>query len=426
MSDPQGESCKSSNPQSESCKSLDPQGESCKSLDPQGESCKSLDPQGESCKSSQYLDKHFEAKILENLAKQKPSELFQQKIILATSTDTVSKKLFKEQFSCNTKTPPIEKTEELVDNSSPTMERTGIVLLFGCVLVLFVIVLILVYIISYERSQVWQVNPSYTSYNRDHSVNLELNTNRLFTANEDVDFVIISLEKRIPTHFEVLKKDFAREGISVTLFKGINGKELKVEDYTMTPQYRAFFLNNQKEFAAGSTKTNYMGHLGATLSHLEVLKNVKNMTVICEDDIDIHTNFRIKFQDAIAAVTKLDPNWDILLLGYTANYNDYHFHKRNDRYPIYEGGIVKIDSWIGGWAYVVRNETVAKKIVKLLTTPALSWHCDLRISEENRNGNLNAYACMPTICDHAGSLRISSWDFTQTGKWATIKSDTNL
>lgn len=395
----------------------DPQGESCNSSLAKGsDPCMSL---AKGSEDSQYLDKHFEAKILENLAKQKASEV---------SIDIPLSPAGKIVHSPS-------HAEELIDNSSPTVERTGIVLLFGCVLVLFVIVLILVYIISYERSQVWQANPSYnlcgldsgdTSYNRDHSVNLDLNTNRLFTANEDVDFVIISLEKRIPTHFEVLKKDFAQEGIAVTLFKGINGKELKVEDYTMTPQYRAFFLNNQKEFAAGSTKTNYMGHLGATLSHLEVLKNVKNMTVICEDDIDIHTNFRIKFQDAIAAVTKLDPNWDILLLGYTANYNDYHFHKRNDRYPIYEGGIVKIDSWIGGWAYVVRNETVAKKIVKLLTTPALSWHCDLRISEENRNGNLNAYACMPTICDHAGSLRISSWDFTQTGKWATIKSDTNL
>jgi len=359
---------------------------------------------------SQYLDKAIEAKLLENWAKKQENTNIQS---LPTQENIIPSGSIQEKIVAVIST----------DSDTNPLEKVGIFLLFGCVLVLFIIVLILVYIISYERSNLWQANPSHS---RDHSVDLQLNTNRLFTANEDVDFVVISLEKRMSTHFQVIKNDFAKEGIAVTLFQGINGKNLKVEEYTMTAQYRAFFLNNQKEFAAGKTKTNYMGHLGATLSHLEVLRNVKNMTVICEDDIDIHSNFRTKFQDAIAAVTKLDPNWEILLLGYTANYNDYHFHKRNDRYPIYEGGIVKIDSWIGGWAYVVRNSQVAQKIVKLLTTPALSWHCDLRISEENRNGNLNTYACMPTLCDHAGSLRISSWDFTQTGKWATIKSDTNL
>ena len=352
---------------------------------------------------SQYLDKAIEAKLLKNWEENKSGGRCEQPFFAIQQT----------------------KRNDI-----------GIILLFGCVSVLFVIVLILVYIIVYERSHIQQANPSFQTKQKNKwitgqpeetgSLIGQLNTNRLFTANEDVDFIVISLEKRLATHFEVLKNDLAKEGITVTLFRGINGKALNIDDYPMTAQYRAFFVNNQNEFAAGKTKTNYMGHLGATLSHLEVLRNVQNMTVICEDDIDIHSHFRAKFQAAIAAVTTLDPTWDILLLGYTANYNDYHFHKRNDRYPIYKGGIVKIDSWIGGWAYVVRNRQVAQKIVQLLTTPALSWHCDLRLSEENRNGNLNAYACMPTLCDHAGSLRISSWDYTQIGKWATIKSDTNL
>ena len=238
-----------------------------------------------------------------------------------------------------------------------------------------------------------------------------------------IDFVAISMAHRIQSHFEPLKKILARENIKLQLFEGINGKSLNLNDYNLTAHYRAFFENNEKEFQAGKTKTRYKGHLGAALSHLQVLRNLKNMTVIFEDDVDVHTQFNSKLQNALAAVTELDPNWDILLLGFTAKYKDFHFHKLNDRSPIYPGGIVKVHAFIGLWGYVVRGRQVAQKILKLFDV--LRWNIDLVLSEENRNGNLNIYGCMPTLADHAGVLRASSWNHNASGKWDTLKTDTN-
>lgn len=240
--------------------------------------------------------------------------------------------------------------------------------------------------------------------------------------------VCISLPSRHASHYEPMRADFVREGLTLERFTGINGKELNLDEHPLTLEYRAFFENNEREFREGKTKTHYRGHLGATLSHLGVIRGAAErdgMTLIVEDDVDIHQHFRVRFQQAVQAVTELDPGWDILLLGFTAKYDDYHFHKLNDYSPVYPGGIVRVYAWIGGWAYVVRNARVAAKILRCFE-PAIPWHIDLTLAQNARNGKLNVYGCMPTIADHAGQLRISTWSYTQVGKWATLKTDTNL
>jgi len=318
-------------------------------------------------------------------------------------------------------------TEEVSQEPNHRAERSytiAVVMLFSCVIVLFVIILLLVGIIVQEQKK-GHFRFQGDNYHIYEAKNVtEFNTNRMYTGFEDVDFVCISLEHRVATHFDYLQSKLDKEQVKLTLFKGINGKSLNLNDYVMTPQYKAFFVNNQRELKEGKTKTNWIGHLGCTLSHMEVLANVQKMTVILEDDADPQPRFRERFQAAVSSLGKLDPQWELLLIGFCASYNDYHYHKLNDREPVYEGGIARIQAWIGNWGYVVRNRSVAQKILSF--NSPLSWHIDLKISEGSREGKLRAYGCIPPLVFHAGSLRISSFDLTTVGDFSRIKSDTNL
>lgn len=289
-----------------------------------------------------------------------------------------------------------------------------------CILVVIIGLLVGVIVKEQERNnRLQEVNVPFRS-----QVYIPMNeTNRLFTGYEDVDFVCISMEHRKESHFDKLRDTLVGEGIQLTWFQGINGKKLNPNDYNLTRQYRAFFESNQKDFQAGKTTTDYRGHLGCTVSHLNVISNIQNMTVIFEDDAKTVPDFRSKFQAALGAVTRVDPKWEVLLLGWCAKYKDHFYHKLNDHEPIHEGGITKVHYWIGGWAYCIRNKKVAEKILKLFNP--LSWHIDLALAEAARSGRLNVYGCMPTLANHQGWLRISTYDFYQIGDATNIKSDTN-
>jgi GR25 family glycosyltransferase involved in LPS biosynthesis len=303
------------------------------------------------------------------------------------------------------------------------LSTTSVVLLFGCIFTLVIIILILVVILINERNENFSIQNVNRPFKVDRSLS-SLNTNRLFNGYEDVDFVCISMEHRKDVYFEKLRNQLLAENLQLTWFPGINGKELNLDDYNLAKRYRDFFENNNKQRLEGKTKTDYRGHLGCTVSHLNVIGNIQNMTVIFEDDAEIVPEFRLKFQSALAAVTKLDPEWEVLLLGWCCNYKDHYYCKENDSEPIHEGGIVKVHYWIGGWAYCVRSKAVAQKILKLFNP--MSWHIDLSLADAARSKALKVYACLPTITNHSGWLRISSFDFYQIGDPAFIKSDTNL
>ena len=134
-----------------------------------------------------------------------------------------------------------------------------------------------------------------TPFRSDHRIELT-HTNRLFTGYESVDFVGISLDHRKATHFERLKAQLARDQIVLTWFQGIDGKQVRLDDYNLSRRYRTFFDNNIKEREAGKTQTDYRGHLGCTLSHLGVLASARHMTVVLEDDAEVVPQFRTKFQ----------------------------------------------------------------------------------------------------------------------------------
>lgn len=302
------------------------------------------------------------------------------------------------------------------------MSMLGFKILLCCIFILLCLIIILIILLVEKRN----ANNILSKKIPTNKININKQlTNSLFATggSEKVDFFAISLITRKETHFNLLEQDLKKENISLNYVEGINGKALNLEDYNLSSNYKDFFVQNQKELQMGKTQTNYMGHLGCTLSHLSILNSIENMTVILEDDADITPNFRYNLQKALNDVYNVDPNWEILLLGFCARYDDHHYHKLNDKEPIYFGGIVKVHFWIGGWSYIIRNKQIANKI-KLLFNP-ISWHIDLTLAENARLKKLNVYGIVPPLINHPGLLRISSWDTNQYGDPSKIKTDTN-
>ena len=248
-------------------------------------------------------------------------------------------------------------------------------------------------------------------------------TNRLYTGSEYVDFVGIALPSRRESHWDVLNSRLSEQGIQLSFFEAINGKEIDMTQCRLGKQYLDFFRNNAKMRKAGKTTVDYRGHLGCTLSHLKIIGQMENMTVIFEDDAEIGPNFRNELQQSLADVSFHDPDWEILVLGCSANYKDHFYHKLNDKEPILKGGIVRLHYWIGLWGYVVRSKKVAEKIMKFFDP--IPWHIDLGLAEEARLGNIKVFGLIPPIASHPGRLRISSWDLYQSGDPSKIKTDTN-
>ncbi len=245
----------------------------------------------------------------------------------------------------------------------------------------------------------------------------------LYDRSCEIEFVCISMEHRRASHFQALEGDLMAQGLPVRWFKGIVGSRLDLDDFRLSRKYRRFFEDNQREREAGRTQVDHRGHLGCTLSHLAVLRASEGPTVVLEDDAKIVPDFRQKLEATLAALNKLDSSWELLLLGLSANYGDHPYHKLNDREPIHPGGLVRVHYWIGGWSYLVRDRAAADKIVGFFDP--IDWHIDLTMAEQARLGNLKVYATVPTLSNHQGYLRLSSWDYNQYGDHVGMKSDTN-
>jgi hypothetical protein len=251
---------------------------------------------------------------------------------------------------------------------------------------------------------------------------LGITTSPTKIGNYDIDFVAISLPKRKASHFSVLKDVLKKNNIEVAYFEAIDGKTLKYSDYNLAPRYIEFFENNRKERESGKTKTDYRGHYGCCASFLGCVKAARGAICIMEDDADLVPDFRNKLEITLKNLDQLDPNWQCLVLGFSARYSDYFYHKLNDHEPIING-IVKLQYWIGGWSLLFKSKEVATKVLSFFEP--INWHSDLTLAEQTRLGNLNTYAPLKTLSNHPGLLRISSWNYDQIGNPRMIKSDTN-
>lgn len=242
--------------------------------------------------------------------------------------------------------------------------------------------------------------------------------------------VIIGLKKRHQDFVRPLMDRLSNRGWNdVEWFQAIDKSIIQYTDYPLTQKYKEFFEKKQADLLAGKSVSNYIGHLACTLSHLQVIRNIvnqpeSNMTLILEDDVDVLDDLFNRFSEVVMALNELDPEWQVLCLGFACGYNHHQFCQLNDQEPIYKPGLVKLHYWFGGWSYVIRSPAVAQAILKGFE-PEIPWHIDLTLADMARQGQLKVYGCIPVLVAHPGSLRISSFDFTQLGDTTKLRSDTN-
>lgn len=57
------------------------------------------------------------------------------------------------------------------------------------------------------------------------------------------------------------------------------------------------------------------GEMGCTISHSEIWKRARGYTLVLEDDLLFHKNWKIKLHNAIETLNHIDKEWDLLYLG---------------------------------------------------------------------------------------------------------------
>lgn len=217
-----------------------------------------------------------------------------------------------------------------------------------------------------------------------------------------------------------MKTMFNAENIKLEIFDGIVGKDLHVDRYHsgfLTSNYRRHFEHNPKQ----------KGHLGATFSHLSVLQSIIDdqlgRTVVVEDDCVLAKGFHEQVQDRIRQVEMVDPDWDILQLGFSCSYDSYSKCHQNDQVQIQAGNIIKLGYAIGLFGYVVNGEKGAQNILQNIFP--ISWHIDHHLQDLNTKGRIKLFGTIPNIVFHPGKVEISSFNETYNTPFRDYRSDTN-
>jgi GR25 family glycosyltransferase involved in LPS biosynthesis len=105
--------------------------------------------------------------------------------------------------------------------------------------------------------------------------------------------------------YENAEIQFKKHNLNVERFSGINGPEIKVEDYPGIIEKNSWLLKNK----CGST--------GCYLSHIKIWDQILaddsiNIALILEDDIILNSDFNNKFLNYYKQVPD---NWELLYLG---------------------------------------------------------------------------------------------------------------
>jgi GR25 family glycosyltransferase involved in LPS biosynthesis len=234
----------------------------------------------------------------------------------------------------------------------------------------------------------------------------------------NIDYFCISLNYR-QKKYETVRNTLARQNIDVVKFAGIEGKKLPFETFDrgmMTPSYKNHFLKTPKQ----------KGHLGATFSHAgvwqDIIDNKRERTVIFEDDVLVDPDFSEQLQDRLQRMDLVNPDWDILLLGFSCSYDSYGKCHKNDNIPIQQDKIVEVKIWMGLWAYVVNGHAAASRIMKNIFP--LKWHIDHHLANLIEKKQIKVYGSIPSIGMHPGSVAIDSWKYTVARAYHGYVSDT--
>lgn len=238
-------------------------------------------------------------------------------------------------------------------------------------------------------------------------------------TNDGIEYYCISLPYR-QYKLKRVQAMCAQQGIHVKGFTGAVGKDINFERLPttlLTPTYKKHLI---------ATK-NQRGHLGCTFSHVGMLQHISdnklNRTVIFEDDVIIEGNFHSELQDVLVKMDLVDPQWDILLLGFSCSYDSYDKCHENDKEKIQLGRIVRVHRFMGLWGIVVNGYKAADNILNHLFP--IGWHIDHWYTTLSQRGHIKIYGTIPSLAFHPGAIEISSWNYKASKNFKFYTSDTN-
>ena len=219
-----------------------------------------------------------------------------------------------------------------------------------------------------------------------------------------------------------VRRELASHGIESERLTAVVGKQLWPDDYDERAVSERFRKHVQK-------KPQHMGHLGCSLSHTNLYRTVvddrvEGPVLVVEDDATFGPRFGAQLRDRVARVTAVDPEWDVLLLGFSCGYHSYDKCHENDGAEILGGGcLMRVRRFIGAWGYVLNGRAAAARVLAGLFPHG--WAIDHHMCDMAAAGKLRLYGCVPTIAFHPGEFAISSAGYVKVEPYANYVSDTN-
>jgi len=117
------------------------------------------------------------------------------------------------------------------------------------------------------------------------------------------DCVVINLDRR-PDRLQRFQQQAARCGLrGWRRFAAVDGQALRLTD-----EIRHLFRDNDHDYRCGI--------IGCALSHLHVWRTIERPTLILEDDAELAPWLVPEVQSALDQALRLDPAWDLILLGF--------------------------------------------------------------------------------------------------------------
>jgi GR25 family glycosyltransferase involved in LPS biosynthesis len=139
--------------------------------------------------------------------------------------------------------------------------------------------------------------------------------------NEFFDHIYLITLKRSTDRHDLIKNTL--EGLNYTIFWGVDGRELQIEELEKNSVYHPYLTKILKKRKGQPPVNMTKAHIGCALSHLSVYKdiivnNFKN-ALIFEDDILMNEN---AVETTIKALNELPENWELLRLGHFGSNSD--------------------------------------------------------------------------------------------------------
>jgi GR25 family glycosyltransferase involved in LPS biosynthesis len=219
-----------------------------------------------------------------------------------------------------------------------------------------------------------------------------------------------------------VRESLAAQGIEAERLTAVVGSQLWPGDYDERVISERFRKHVED-------KPGHIGHLGCSLSHSTLYRTVVDDRVdgpvlVVEDDATFGPEFRAQLADRLARVGKVDPAWDVLLLGFSCGYNSYDKCHENDNAEILGGGcLMQVRRFMGTWGYVINGRRAAARILEGLFPHG--WAIDHHMCDMAAKDKLKLYGCVPTIAFHPGEFAISSAGYVKVEPYSNYVSDTN-